>query len=436
MTVLPFRRAAQAIPAEHRANFWHLYLDIAWYGVLSGSAISFMVIFAARMGANGLQIGLLNASPALVSLFFTLPAGQWLQKRPIRSGVFWTSVWHRLFYVAWIFLPLLLGAQGQIQALIWLMLVMSVPGTALAVGFNALFAEAVPPEWRGHVAGVRNGLLALVFVVVSLLCGFILEWLSFPLGYQVVFALGFIGGVMSSYHLWFIRPVASEQPRPTTNGSLGDLARPGHMRTVGDGRLAAGGLRFLTRIKQPWLNLGLLRGPFGLVLLLLFVFHLTQYLAIPLFPLYWVNHLHLTDQEISLGNAVFYGAVLIGSSQLARLTRRLGNHHLMAVGIAAMSVYPALTAVTHNLDLFLITSALGGLAWSLVGGANANYLLEKIPPDQRPSHLAWYNLALNAAVLAGSLLGPALAGAIGIVAALALAAAGRLLAAIGLWRWG
>ncbi len=436
MTVLPFRRTAQAIPAEHRANFWHLYLDIAWYGVLSGSAISFMVIFATRLGANGLQIGLLNASPALVSLFFTLPAGQWLQKRPIRLGVFWTSVWSRLFYATWIFLPLLFGAQGQIQALIGLMLVMSIPGTALAVGFNALFAEAVPPEWRGHVAGVRNGLLAIVFVVVSLLCGFILDWLPFPLGYQVVFGLGFIGGVMSSYHLWFIRPPVSEPPQPMANGSMGDQARPGHIRTLGDGRVAAGSLRFLTRIKQPGLNLELLRGPFGLLLLLLFVFHLTQYLAIPLFPLYWVNHLHLTDQEISLGNAVFYGAVLLGSSQLARLTQRLGNHHLMAVGIAAMSVYPALTAVTHDLELFLITSALGGLAWSLVGGASANYLLEKIPPDQRPAHLAWYNLALNAAVLGGSLLGPALAGAIGIVAALMLAAAGRLLAAIGLWRWG
>jgi hypothetical protein len=72
----------------------------------------------------------------------------------------------------------------------------------------------------------------------------------------------------------------------------------------------------------------------------------------------------------------------------------------------------------------------------MVGGANANYLLEKIPPDQRPAHLAWYNLVLNAAVLGGSLLGPALAGQIGIVTALALAAAGRLLTAIFLWRWG
>ena len=69
MTVLPFRRTVQTIPAEHRNNFWHLYLDIDWYGVLSGSAISFMVIFATRLGASGLQIGLLNASPALISLF-------------------------------------------------------------------------------------------------------------------------------------------------------------------------------------------------------------------------------------------------------------------------------------------------------------------------------------------------------------------------------
>ena len=41
-----------ALPAEHRANFIHLYLDIAWFGVLSGSSIAFAAIYATRLGAN------------------------------------------------------------------------------------------------------------------------------------------------------------------------------------------------------------------------------------------------------------------------------------------------------------------------------------------------------------------------------------------------
>jgi len=45
------------IPREYRANFLHLYLDIGWFGIVSGSAINFLNIYAARLGASALQIG-------------------------------------------------------------------------------------------------------------------------------------------------------------------------------------------------------------------------------------------------------------------------------------------------------------------------------------------------------------------------------------------
>lgn len=57
--------------------------------------------------------------------------------------------------------------------------------------------------------------------------------------------------------------------------------------------------------------------------------------------------------------------------------------------------------------LYLVASV-GGAAWSLVGGALANYLLEMAPINDRPAYLAWYNLALNAGILGGSLQGPVL----------------------------
>ena len=78
----------------------------------------------------------------------------------------------------------------------------------------------------------------------------------------------------------------------------------------------------------------------------------------------------------------------------------------------------------------------GGITWGLVSGSQANYLLERIPEDRRPAYLAWYNLALNAAVLIGSLGGPVLAGRIGLVETLFLAGAARFLASLFVWRRG
>jgi MFS family permease len=437
MRTISQARPAGAVPAQHRTNFIHLYADIAWFGVLSGSAIAFVAVFAARQGATAMQIGLLSAGPAIVNLIFTLPAGQWLKQQPVSRAVFWTSVLHRFFYLGWVLLPLFLTPSGQVWGLIALTLLMSIPGTGLAVGFNALFAAAVPPEWRGHVAGTRNALLSITFIVTSLISGYILTRWPGEFGYQIVFTVGFVGAALSSLHLWYVRP--GEMATGASSGrSLGDMARPG-WRGWGDGIRTTVGLRFLARgAKRPFQlpNSHIWRGPFAPILGLLFGFHLAQFLAIPIFPLHWVKVLHLNDQAIGLGTAVFYLAVLIGSTQLAQLTNRFGNRQLMAIGTLTMGLYPALLALSHNLEMFLITSAVGGLSWSIVGGAIANYILEKIPESERPGYLAWYNLVLNAAILLGSLAGPLLANQVGLITALWIAAAARFTIALGFWKWG
>jgi MFS family permease len=434
------RQSKTAVPVEHRRNFFHLYMDIAWYGLLSGSAISFMIVYATRLGAAGWQIGLLNAAPAVISLMATLPAGHWLQNHGrISRRVFWTAVGHRLFYVVWIFLPLFLLPQGQILLLALTIFLMSIPGTALAVGFNAMFAATVPQEWRPHVTGIRNGLLAISFIATSLLCGWLLTILPFPFGYQVVFALGAIGALMSSVHLWFIRPLDETHTEPYHGHSLGDHARPGSVRMwLGGMKTAVADWRYLINWRSRRLRQSdkKLDQAYIKILGALFFFHLAQYLAIPLFPLYWINTLRLTDQDIGLGNAVFYLTVLVASTQLSRLTRRWNNYQILLVGIFGMSLYPLLTAVTQNLPLFLMVSAIGGLTWGLVSGCLANYLLERIPERERPSYLAYYHLSLNAAVLIGSLAGPLLAFQVGLVPALIIIGIARFLAALILRQWG
>ncbi|MCA9941452.1 MAG: MFS transporter [Anaerolineales bacterium] len=424
------------MPAQYRANFIHLFLDIAWFGVLSGSAVAFISVYIVRLGGNGFQIGLVSAIPAIISIAIALPSGWWLNHLRIDKAVFWSSVLFRFFYLLWVPIPLLFTPAGQIWAFLVIILVMSLPGTMLAVGFNALFAAAVPPEWRGQVVGVRNALLAITFTLTSLLSGYLLSHLAFPLGYQVVFAIGFLGAAMSSLHLWRVRvppPVGLQH----NHRGLGDIARPGFVRSLGDTIRPAAGLRYLLErqtLRPP--SLRVWRGAFAPVLLVLFAFHLTQYLAIPLFPLFWVERLQLTDQVISLGNAVFYVVVFLGSTQLGRISQRWGHHRVMVTGALVMSLYPFLTSQMRSIGLFLFTQVVGGVSWTLAGGALANYILEHIPDDDRPAHLAWYNMALNVAILFGSLVGPFVAHKVGLVTALAGIALLRLGSAVAIWRWG
>ena len=114
MRAIPALYRPGAVPIEHRSIFRFLILDMAWFGILSGSAIAFVAIYAARLGASTFEISLLNASPAITNLLLALPAGYWVQKRPLGRTVFVTSVLHRMFYLPWIVMPWLLSSSGQV----------------------------------------------------------------------------------------------------------------------------------------------------------------------------------------------------------------------------------------------------------------------------------------------------------------------------------
>lgn len=412
-----FRQSA--VPPEYRANFLHLYLDIGWFGILSGSAVNFLAVYAARLGASALQIGLIGAASAAVNLLFAIPAGRWVENRNKGLAVFWSSVFYRLGFALWIPLPWLFGGQGQIWALIVLTFLMAIPLTPLGVGFNALFAEAVPSDYRAHVAGIRNIAHAVAFMLSSLVSGYILETAPFPVGYQIVFGIGFFGAAMSSLHLYFIRPLKRDR------APLPPLPFPGPAREAGSSPGFLSGLR-----------LDILRSPFRSVLAVMFFFHLSHTISSPIYPLFNVNVLKLNDDHIGIGTALFYLTVLVGSTGLNRLVRRLGHQRVTGWGMIGMALYPFLLSQSQTVWQFYVVSLIGGFTWGMAGGAYANYLLERIPEHDRPVHLAWYTVALNAAILASSFIGPLIADSLGLVVSLMLFGFMRLLAGIVVLRWG
>ena len=421
-------RSTRDVPQEYRSIFNHLYLDVAWWGVLSGTTISFLVIYATRLGATGEQIGLINAGPAMVNLALALPVGIWLGKNAIDRAVFWSGMLQRLFYLVFVFLPFLFFAQTQIWVIIVASLVMSIPGTGIAIGFNALFAEVVPPEWRGHVVGIRNAILSITTVISALLAGQILTWLKFPIGYQVVFVLGFIGAILSCIHIGMVHPLKKKPPYQEGVNPQGTITE-----TEGNGETG-----FIPGIIRSFkgLRFDILKGPFGTVILLLFFFHFAQYVAIPVFPIYTVNVLHFSDEVLSLGTGIFSTAVFLGSLQFERISKRIGNKKTIGLGVVLMSTYPTFIGISHGEFLYFLASVTGGMAWAMAGGALFNYLLEYIPDSDRATHLSWYTLAFNAAVLLGSFIGPAIATITGPSASLLIFAVLRGLAGLAILRWG
>lgn len=409
-----------AVPPEHQKTFLHLYFDIGWYGVLNGSILTFLIIYAARLGATGMQIGFIGAMPAIVSLVLAIPVGRWLRTQDNRRAIFWSSIINRIGFLPFVLLPWVFEEHSQVLAIIVITFITAIPLTSLSVGFNALFAEAVPDRYRAHVAGIRNTMLSISLMVTSFACGYILDRVVFPVGYQIVFGIGTFGALMSSYHLYFVRPLQEDSPSP-----LLPPLEPASIKNI-----------LSPRKIIALLNFDIWKTDFRRVLLGLGALHLTQLITVPIFPLYFIHGLNLKDDHIGIGNAIFYLTAFLGSTQLRKAAHKFGNKNLTGLGLAGLSLYPFILALSTEVWQFYAISFLGGFMSAMVNGAYANYMLENIPSNDRHSYLAWYNIVLSAATLIGSLGGPAIASAIGLVSALIFFALLRLLAGISILKWG
>ncbi|MBN2146833.1 MAG: MFS transporter [Anaerolineales bacterium] len=410
-----------------RWNLRNLYWDVFWFGILAGSSMAFLAVYATRLGASSLQIGLLSAGTAVINLLFTLPVGRWLEGRPLVRASFRSSVWHRLGYVVLVALPWVLNERSQVWGIVWITLIMSIPGTLLAISFNSMFAEVVPGEWRARAVGWRNALVGVTVTVSTLVSGWILDKVTFPVNYQIVFVLGGVGAMMSSYHLGRIRPpveLSVESPAPAQKTCPGVLAwLKAFPRLTWQGLISR-------RSEKSLLRLDVLRGPFGLFLLAYLSFYTFQYFGLPIFPIFYVRELGLSDGIISIGSALFHATMVLVSLVFNRLSARFGYRRLLIVGALTFGQYSLLLGLAQDEWLYYVACVIGGVIFGFLNGAMLNRLMERTPVDDRPAHMALHNLALNLGILAGSLIGPTLADWIGLRPALYLTAGLRFLSGI------
>jgi hypothetical protein len=284
------------------------------------------------------------------------------------------------------------------------------------------------------VVGRRNALLAVSMTTTSLLAGQLLERIVFPLNYQIVFGIGLVGGLLSCLELKRLREIPREVPRQQAGQPILDRARPGRVG-LPFARRYIPGMRFLTRGVTA-IRWDLLHGEFGIFLGAMFIFYITQNLVIPLFPPYSVDQMGLSDAEISLGTAFFQVTVFITSMQLGRVSDRIGHHRLMVFSVFGYAAFPLFIGIWPTVPSYMLGAAIGGLGWGFLGGSTANRLMERVPADDRPAHMALFNIVVNLGVLVGSLAGPWVGDWTGLQAAMIIGGGLRLLSSLVLWRWG
>ena len=375
-TFFGFRRPADTPPtrAQVEANTRHLVLDIAWFGILIGTTINFLQVYVVRLGASSLLVGAVTYGPALVNIFWQLPAAQLMGRTGHRMR--WTvraGLLYRLFYLLVALVPSV-TTVGRAEWTVLLLVLLAFPMSISSVGFLSALADAVPADRIAQIVGWRMAALGLTSTLSTLIAGRVLQWLPFPLNYQLLFIVGFIGSLGSS---WFVASLHVPDRPP-------ERPEPGHW------------LREIHRIRRyP----GFMRFAFTVGIL-----HLAIGMMTPLLPLFWVRKLDATDGQISIIVTVASAAMVLGSLLMRRMVRRIGRGRALAAGALGFGLYPLLTSLTISVWWLIPWAALGGFFNAIVAVTLFDNLIANSPEDDRTNYIAVYNLCVNVALFLGPLI--------------------------------
>jgi MFS family permease len=406
------RQTNDALQPAQVFSLRYFWLDGFFSAVSDNFYLSFIPLFALAYGASNGEVGWLTAVGNLFGAIALFPGAQLAERATRRQ-------------------PLVLWSGGGIARLALLGLAtipffIHQPQTAilLIIAFNglrafmanfanpawtAIVADLVPDFARGRYFGARNMAMGLAALAVTPLAGRLINlangWRGSDFsGYQLIFALSFLFGMVATFSFSRI-----SEPASSTVAS--------HAHHKGDMR----------RIIRTY------PGFAGLVASA-FVWNVALQTAAPFFNVYLVNELGATATTIGILASVSSLSALAGQQVFGRLLDEKGALWVQQVCGFIIPVLPLswliVTAPWH-VGMF---NLLGGFIWAGYNLSNFNLLLRLTPDEQRPRAVALYQTAVFGGAVLGPLLGGYLADAISFKFIFALSAAGRLLGMI-LFTW-
>jgi len=385
-------------------NNWNLYLDVTWWGVLSGITSTFVSVFAIRLGAYNTLVGLLVSLPALINIFWLIPSARIIERQRRRLPVIVLAGFlQRLGYLLITLMPFVFRVD-QPEALVGLVALVTFPTAIASLAFTSLIADVVPADKRAQVISTRNVLVSIVSTVTVLVSGKLLDLLPFPLNYQLLFGAGFVASLVSLYYVSRIRMADAN----------GTESRPRHKTPLA--------INLRRSLKQLMSQHDFVRFSASA-----FVFHWGLYLPSALYAIYRVKNLGASDTWIGLLATVQNAVTIVTYFYWGRIASRKGNRWVLLVSSLGLILFPVLTGLSPRVEFLLLPSIAAGVFGAGFNLSFFNTLLEVCPQERRPSYVAINTTLINVAAFLAPLLGTSLPNLLDIRVVFFIAGALRLL---------
>lgn len=365
------------------------------HGVCQIAAINmvqpFLSIFALKLKASNAQVAMLSSGPAIVSLFAMIPGAILVDRQDKKKRLTMLFMLaHRAFFLALACIPFF-APSWRAWALVALVALMNLPGSMSNTAWQSFIARIVPPDKRAVAFADRNKFMNLFGTVVVLIAGRILDWLAFPIGYQIMFVVAFLMALLELRIFNLIdedaAPAAPSVPRAQL---AGDRTAP-----------------LLTRV---WQRLAEVRGQprFVRYALASMLFYLAWQIPWPLFSLYQVKVLNANNTWVSVLNLMNTGGSLIGYGFWVGIMHKHGNLKTLFYSTIWIFIVPLVYAFSHSLWTVAVFNMLTGAIFSGVNLALFNALLEVTPDANKTSYIAYYNTAVTISAIIAPMIGVSL----------------------------
>ncbi|MBZ0302212.1 MAG: hypothetical protein K8J31_20855, partial [Anaerolineae bacterium] len=209
-------------PKIQRKNFYHLVQNTLWMGLASSATTRFASVYAIRLGATPLELGLLASLPAIFTMFAATIAGWWMKHYPTSAQAMrWPALGLRLSFPL-LFLTPFLPVDWQSGWVILAMIVPAVPSGVQGVIFLVMIRQAVNEKFLTPLISKRNMAMNIAIASSTLVFGFWLEKVAFPVNYQMMYVIAFGLGMVGWWHLIHVQTLPSVSVMVTAAKASGE----------------------------------------------------------------------------------------------------------------------------------------------------------------------------------------------------------------------
>ena len=403
------RRSIRSRGIFQDSNTPMIMAEALFAGIVLQLTNPFYQLFASAMVADEIAIGLISSLPSFCALFILLPASLYIDMVKDKKKFLCTAI-----TVCGVILPIVamspfLGDRGYWFFIIGISL-WNIPYICYTVSWQSYFSDLYPANKRAMPYAMRQMMTNAVPVVTIMGGSLILSYLCKTqpqkiLAYQIFYMIAFAASIFQRI------AISRTQCLPREHAQRSNSSAPLK--------------EFISAIRD------LKKHPqFCIFLVLLFVFYFSWQCAWPMFFLYLIREVGFNEATKGLFDVVSYGAVTLLSPWWGKRIERHGPRGATVAGLFCCALVPALTVITRNFWVILISYIFsGGTAPGFQLGL-FNDMLDNLPEENKSLYIGIYNLVMQISNFVAPLCGVALYTRIGTVGTMYFSSSMRLLAAM------